>query len=403
MASRSVLVIDDSPTIHKVVKHSLKNLGFEVLVAGDGPSGIDMLKQAKPKLVLLDFMMPGMNGYQVCKELTHCPEAKGIPIVLMSTKGEMIGEKLVRTMGIVDFITKPFHPEALATLVQHVIDSGEKHEDDSPPLLPVGERRPDDPATSHDLQDPRGRQALRGELGMVPLAEVFQLLKFQASTGILHVARGKAHLEVFLREGQILFARASNVDKEFLLGRFLVASGAISPVDLELFLESRKSGKKLLGEQLVKLGHLTSGQLAEALQAQTAELLYEALRWGEGEFAFYVTEKLPEEARQADVDLSIDKVLLEGFRRVDEWGLIEKEIRDFSIVLAPARDSTGVVKQINLNDEEKQILSLVDGERTIRDIVRHSHRSSFDVCKMLYRLLGSRIVRKRSRSTAGKS
>ena len=145
------------------------------------------------------------------------------------------------------------------------------------------------------------------------------------------------------------------------------------------------------------------GQLAEALQAQTAELLYEALRWGEGEFAFYVTEKLPEEARQADVDLSIDKVLLEGFRRVDEWGLIEKEIRDFSIVLAPARDSTGVVKQINLNDEEKQILSLVDGERTIREIVRHSHRSSFDVCKMLYRLLGSRIVRKRSRSTAGKS
>ncbi len=186
------------------------------------------------------------------------------------------------------------------------------------------------------------------------------------------------------------------MEAEFLLGRFLVESKAISAHDLEVFLDNRRGTSKLLGEQLVKLGHISQSELKKALARQTEELMYEALRWGEGEFAFYVTENLPLLAREADLVLSVDQILMEGFRRVDEWGMIEREIRDFDTVLARSLDATGVIKQIELTQEEDRILGLVDGKRSIKDLVRESRRGSFDVCMLLFRLLSSRIIRKRS-------
>lgn len=400
MATWRVLVIDDSPTIHKVVEHALKPSGIQLIHARDGKSGLSKARELKPDLILLDFMMPGMNGYQVCKALSDIAELENTPIVLMSAKGETIGDKLVKTMGIVDYISKPFAPEALATVTQHTIEKfvegeGEKPEE-SEPLLKVGERSPDAGPSSVELSDPRGKAAIRGILNMIPPGDVFQLLKFQAQTGILHLARGQAHLEVFIREGGIAFARAQNVDEEFLLGRFLIETGALDAGDLEQFLQSRRGTTKLLGEQLVKTGHITKEQLLEALERQTEALMYEALRWGEGEFAFFVTEKLPPEAREADLHVPIDGIMLEGFRRVDEWGMIEKEIKDFDMVLSPARDSTGVIKRVELEPDEKRVLALVDGKRTVKEVIRNSRRSSFDACKILYRLLSARIIRKRS-------
>jgi CheY-like chemotaxis protein len=400
MSPWRVLVIDDSPTIHKVIEHALKRTDMQLVHARDGKSGLSKAKELKPDLILLDFMMPEMNGYQVCKALSDIGELQDIPIILMSAKGETIGDKLVKTMGIVDYISKPFSPDALTTVTQHAIEKyvegDAKRSKEAGPLLPVGQRTPEDAPTTADLSDPRGKPAIRGILGMIPPGDIFQLLKFQAQTGILHLARGNAHLEVFMREGGIAFARAQNVDEEFLLGRFLIETGALNAPDLEMFLQSRRGTSKLLGEQLVKTSHITTEQLMVALERQTEALMYEALRWGEGEFAFYVTEKLPPEAREANLHVPIDMILLEGFRRVDEWGMIEKEIKNFDMVLAPARDSTGVIKRVELDPEEKQILSLVDGKRTVKDVIHNSRRSSFDVCKILFRLLSSRIIRKRS-------
>jgi CheY-like chemotaxis protein len=406
MTSKRILVIDDSPTIHKVIEHTLRRLGHEVVHVRDGQAGVAKAMEIKPDAILLDFLMPGMNGYQVCKALGEQEALERTPVVLMSAKGEMMGEKLVKTMGIVDFITKPFSPEALATVIQHVLErytgpDSRPPKEPTPPLVPVGERKPEDAPTSEDLSDPRGRVALRGNLGMVPAAEVFQLLKFQSHTGILHLGRGEAHIEVFLRDGAVAFARAARLDEEFLLGRFLVEIDAISARDLELFVQNRQGTTRLLGEQLVKLGHINQAQLNEALERQTAELVYETIRWGEGEFAFYVSENLPSESREAGLCLPIDALLMEGFRRVDEWGLVEKEIRDFDMLLAPSRDATGVIKTIRLEPDEERILALVDGSRSVREIIRLSRRGSFDVCKLLFRLLSARIVRKRSAGGEG--
>src|SRR5215467_10766932 len=116
-----ILVIDDSPTILKVVQLVLSKAGFHITTASDGEQGLAMARVDRPALILLDFVMPKMNGYQVCRALAADPELRDIPVVLMSAKGDQVGERFVKVMGIVDYITKPFSPEAITAVVQHTI------------------------------------------------------------------------------------------------------------------------------------------------------------------------------------------------------------------------------------------------------------------------------------------
>src|SRR5262245_18135591 len=148
MPGETILVIDDSPTILKVVQLVLTKAGFQVVTAVDGEAGVESARTAKPDMILLDFVMPKMNGYQVCRTLAGEQELRDIPVVLMSAKGDQVGERFVKVMGIVDYITKPFSPEAITAVVQHTVGKygSAGSPEDSHPSLVTGEAlaAPDD-------------------------------------------------------------------------------------------------------------------------------------------------------------------------------------------------------------------------------------------------------------------
>src|SRR3978361_412728 len=137
MAAERVLVIDDSPTITKVVQLVLTKAGYHVQTAPDGEAGLAAVRAERPDLILLDFVMPRMNGYQFCRELNADAKLRDIPVVLMSAKGDQVGERFVKVMGIVDYITKPFSPEAINAVAPHTIGKyGQtSHSDDNPSLV----------------------------------------------------------------------------------------------------------------------------------------------------------------------------------------------------------------------------------------------------------------------------
>ena len=121
MPGERVLVIDDSPTILKVVQLVLTKAGYEVALAADGEEGIERARELLPDLVLLDFVMPKLNGYQVCRAFGESEQLKHVPVVLMSAKGDQVGERFVKVMGIVDYITKTFSPESITAVVEHTL------------------------------------------------------------------------------------------------------------------------------------------------------------------------------------------------------------------------------------------------------------------------------------------
>jgi hypothetical protein len=165
--------------------------------------------------------------------------------------------------------------------------------------------------------------------------------------------------------------------------------------DFEGFLDSRAPGSKLIGAQLVKLGYLSEGELKSALQRQTSELIYEILRWRYGTFSFKATRDLPVAATDASLRLDVEGILMEGFRRVDEWHLIEREVDNFDLVFLRNEDAVAQMGRGRLTREELAILELVNGKNTVKDIIRKSRMGSFDVSKMLFRLLSIKLVRRR--------
>jgi DNA-binding response OmpR family regulator len=466
MAGERVLVIDDSPTITKVVQLVLTKAGYEVHTAPDGEAGLAAVRASRPDLILLDFVMPRMNGYQFCRELTADPKLRDIPVILMSAKGDQVGERFVKVMGIVDYITKPFSPEAITAVVQHTLGkygpAGTVEED--PPSLVTGEDLAatddadraqarsaalaqlrtaitealaaqvalSDPGVAEDeaaaeaaligraamaaLDDATltrmlgavdlsllgdGTPGLRGDLRVVPLAEVLQLLDVQEQSGVLTVERTGARVDIYFRRGRVDQAMATGVPEEFLLGRFVLDAAAMQRADLEAFLESRsaqprQTGQpKLIGQQLIKLGYLAEGDLKTCLIRQSSELIYEILRWRHGRFRFAAGAELPPSAIDAALGLDVEAVLMEGYRRVDEWHLIERAIDNFDIVFLRNEDSVAQMGRGRLTREELAVLELVNGKTTVKELIRKTRMGSFEVSKMLYRLLSIKLIRRR--------
>ena len=120
-AAAKLLVVDDSATVLRVMEAVLTEAGYDVVCLDGAGEVLETARREAPDLVFVDFAMPGVNGFGVCQALGVDPEVDSIPIVLMSTRGDPVGERFVREMGIVDHITKPFAPEALLALVQHIL------------------------------------------------------------------------------------------------------------------------------------------------------------------------------------------------------------------------------------------------------------------------------------------
>ncbi len=114
-----------------------------------------------------------------------------------------------------------------------------------------------------------------------------------------------------------------------------------------------------------------------------------------GNFTFQRAFDLPPAAEQAALSLGVEEILMEGFRRVDEWHLIEREVTDFDLVFLRNEDAIAQMGQQRLTREEVATLELVNGKHSVKDIVRRSRLGSFEVSKMLYRLLSIKLIRRR--------
>jgi hypothetical protein len=244
-----------------------------------------------------------------------------------------------------------------------------------------------------------GTPGLRGDLRVVPLAEVLQLLDVQEQSGVLTVERSGARVDMYFRRGRVDQAIADGVPEEFLLGRFILDAELMTRPDFESFLESRssKSGpsQRLIGQALTKLGLLAELDLKSCLTRQSSELIYEILRWRHGRFRFSAGLELPPSVIDAALGLDVEAVLMEGYRRVDEWHLIERAIDNFDVVFLRNEDSVAQMGRGRLTREELAVLELVNGKNTVKDIIRKSRMGSFEVSKMLYRLLSIKLVRRR--------
>ena len=116
-----VLVIDDEAPIRLLCRVNLEAEGFEVLEAGDGPSGLDKARAETPDVILLDVMMPALDGWRVAEQLLDQESTQDIPIIFLTARAEFRDRARGLDIGGVDYVTKPFNPLELASLVNDLL------------------------------------------------------------------------------------------------------------------------------------------------------------------------------------------------------------------------------------------------------------------------------------------
>ena len=125
-----VLVIDDEAPIRLLCRVNLEAEGMEVLEAADGPMGLETARRERPEVILLDVMMPGLDGWRVAEELLDDGATKEIPIVFLTARAEFRDRARGLDIGGVDYITKPFNPVELAPLVDRLLSRVRRGERD---------------------------------------------------------------------------------------------------------------------------------------------------------------------------------------------------------------------------------------------------------------------------------
>jgi len=121
MAKRKILVIDDEIELVKAIQIRLEHAGFEVLVAYDGQEGLNRAQKEKPDLIILDLMLPKMEGYKVCGLLKVDARYNKIPIILLTARAQPADQKLGLELGADAYITKPFQHEVVITKIKELL------------------------------------------------------------------------------------------------------------------------------------------------------------------------------------------------------------------------------------------------------------------------------------------
>jgi hypothetical protein len=230
---------------------------------------------------------------------------------------------------------------------------------------------------------------LTGNLKTVSFPDVLQLLSTGKKTGILSVASGTRRKEIAFREGNIIYATSLNSNED-LLGNLLLKRGKISKKDLDRAITLHKKTGRVLGATLIDMNLFAKEEVAECLRMQIEEIVYNLFSWAEGDFSFAEGEA-PKNVRML-VNLSTMNVIMEGTRRIDEWLEIQKVLPPNDVLLRVKLSPKTKADEITLSLDEFKILTFINGERTLPELIEASPVGEFPTCRALYKMIVAGLV-----------
>lgn len=121
MSTRKLLIVDDSPTELKLITDVFNTSEYDVVTAEDGEAGVEMAIAEKPELIILDVVMPKMNGFQACRKIKSLPDLENIPVILLTSKNQKSDEFWGKKQGADVYLTKPFHADQVLEAVTHLL------------------------------------------------------------------------------------------------------------------------------------------------------------------------------------------------------------------------------------------------------------------------------------------
>lgn len=143
MPNENILVVDDEKDILELVRYNLAKAGYEVQCAASGEAALDLLERSVPDLILLDLMLPGLDGLDVCRRLKQDERTRSVPVIMLTARGEDADIVAGLELGADDYITKPFSPRVLVARIRAVLRRRSHPEDDGDDAVEIHQLRID--------------------------------------------------------------------------------------------------------------------------------------------------------------------------------------------------------------------------------------------------------------------
>lgn len=121
MPKARILIVEDDSDILHLLAYNIEAAGFDVVTAMDGNTALEMVRRHPPDLVVLDLMIPGIDGFEVCKELKRGAETRGIPVIMLTARGEEVDRIVGLELGADDYVVKPFSPRELILRIRAIL------------------------------------------------------------------------------------------------------------------------------------------------------------------------------------------------------------------------------------------------------------------------------------------
>jgi len=369
MASRrKILVVDDDPWIAKMLEFVVSDAGHVAIVCKDGTDALDKFAEVMPDLVLLDVVLPKLDGLKVCEHIKKSPIGRLTPVLVFSGIYRDSTEAL--KFGADAFIAKPFTPQQIGQQIKQML-----------PLLP---ETPSAELSAPPLKTGPNETLLAAE----PLPRALGRLHKVQATGVLTLRSRVGIKYLFLEKGHVVQVRSPSTASGVTTS--LLARGRVTAAQLEeLEKKSRESGgKRALSQLLVDHNMVKVDELRKLVLTQMLWEIFEVFRWRDGCHAFAESLPLPASAAQFKLDVQTPNLIQWGIRKMDP----RREDLD---ALVPSRmtflsrmpEAEEIFKSLQLTERERGIVQLIDGSKTLQEILSIADLAGTDAAPTLCTLI----------------
>jgi CheY-like chemotaxis protein/tetratricopeptide (TPR) repeat protein len=370
--SKKVLIVDDDSSIVSILTYALDDKGFETLPACTGEDARQLAFSEKPDAIVMDVLLPKLDGFTLLKEFRTSDELKETPIIIISGvyKTYSVIQKTLND-GANEYFEKPFSVEEIVKKILEFCP------------VPQSEKKKTEPAKSaskylfaEDIPD-------SGELSVIPPQKIFAAMFTQKKSGLLTLSDKSVEKKVMLKDGAPIEV-SSNIVGEWL-GRLLVRENAITSEQYKNTLEMMGGDKKRHGEILLSERLLTPAELYKYLKMQLIEKIINTFSWSEGTYRFSPEEKLD---RVSPKTVNVQRMVLDGILHKTDIAFINNELNEINAnSVFSLRNKDEVLNCFSLSGTEQKCASLFDGSKKLSSVLEDSISQSDEFYKLLYTFL----------------
>ncbi|MDD5307941.1 MAG: response regulator [Deltaproteobacteria bacterium] len=361
---RTVLVVEDNEDVRSVLTIYLQRNGYQVSEAGDGLTAVDMALKLQPDVILLDVLLPRLDGIEVLKRLRKAKPGADLPVIMMSAVLQTRDlQSETAALNVASFLQKPFQVQKVLEYVEGAI---------SQKGTALAARTVTPAAAQNEIEEKKVRHERRpreasGTLDSFPVPELLHSLYVESSTGSLLICSGTTEKRVYFQNGWPVYSESSIPEET--LGAHLMRQGRLTKEQHQRALDEMTLSGRQFGEVLLKLGLLGPHDLFTELEAHLTAKVISTFGWFEGTFHFEAGSSWKDDIIVAR--MKPGRIILDGIQgywspeRIQRRVHIVDSSRVFSMDGSPYAED-----QLGLSTQEARILQMVRRGFTVGEITR---------------------------------